>query len=695
MGFIDCIQGHIDGNRISKQKGRELQNQFDALKKQYTDSGQDAGAAAKAANDIIAVEAQKSAQRRQNILTQAQKIAEVMDEFDAMDGPITKKISDFFQRTYYRAQQIEASMLKHLNDVSKHLAPSFFETSRDYAAIKKGIRSILEGNAEGDDVGRAFKQVFDTIHSRYKAAGGIIGKLENYFPQMHSKDLVRQTSADEWVDFISPLLNREKMIDPATSMPFTDARLREVLLESHERIVTNGASDLKKRLKSGEAMTQGRKTDLDERRDVSRFLHFKDADSFFEYNNRFGVGDEGLPGALLGHIRGMSKDLAVMETMGPKSDSMMKRFEDGMRAEGITGVKAGWVKGQYQVVKGFNGGSVENKPWMMILSGVQNWLRSAMLGAASISAISDSAFIAATSKINGLSTTRAMNNYLKLMGGNKNLKDIAKRSGFIADVVNGSVIADARLATTMHEGGKAQGRGANFANAAAKFQNMTGWLAGLTNKFSGLARMTQATQDAIAIEGMATLADNFGRAFGDLDSDLSRNLKQFGISPEDWEIIRKTQALDSGRGAKFFNTDDLRVREDLDPREAAKLANKVDDWIISLRSLASNEGNVRTKAVTSGAFLGNAGRGTGSWNQLLHVQDLPNLSDDEPHDSSLQAWQGAWQVGPHDDDHNRCWCNRWDGHSAQRDQQGKATQRSQCKVCHGRSVSGWWLWFVW
>ena len=66
---------------------------------------------------------------------------------------------------------------------------------------------------------------------------------------------------------------------------------------------------------------------------------------------------------------------------------------------------------------------------------IQNVLRSAMLGSASISALSDSTFIVASARLQGLSGTRAIAKYAKQLNPASSAdREIARRSGYIAEI---------------------------------------------------------------------------------------------------------------------------------------------------------------------------------------------------------------------------------------------------------------------
>jgi hypothetical protein len=604
--FKDCIIGKIQSGEITKEQGEQALKDVDARAKQYFLAGRSEEAAELAAEDFLANQRRMIDERQRNLRQSALKQQEINADFESKlkeSGDDEAKFapkyaSDLYQRAAFRGQAVRAMAYKFMDKVAKHLGGDFFETGRDYRTFEQSVRALLGDSVnspEAKQIADVMKQTFDYLHARYKAAGGIIGKIDNYFPQVHTKEAIRKVSKEEWVNYTFDRLDREAMIDDATGGPFAPEKLKEILAKEYDSIVTGGRSDMLAMSKKGEAPA-GRAADRDQKRNKSRFMVFKDADSFLDYNRKFGVGDEGLVHAYLSSVDSMARDIGVLETMGPRPTAISRFMDFKMKAAGSSPAKRKWTNAEFRVLTSkFEAGDVDAF-WWRAMSGTQNWIRSSMLGSASISALSDTVFIAATAKINGLSPVRAMHNYAKVLApGDREAKQIARRSGFIIESIAGNAFADARFA------GEAGTRG------------FTQWLAGLTNKFSGLGAMTKATQDGIALEGMATIADqlHFGRTFGDLDPDLQKQLKKFGLNESDWQELGKVDLASNGDG-KFLITSDLRVDPKLDAARAKEIADKIDDWVMHLRQSAANEATLATRALTTGAILGDGGPATAS-----------------------------------------------------------------------------------
>lgn len=606
MKFKDCIIGKVTSGEITKEQGEQILKEVDARAKKYFLAGRSEEAAELAAEDFLQNQRRLIDERHRNIRQAALKQQEVQADYEAKlkeSGQdeatfAPKYAADLYQRAVFRGQGVQKMAYKFMDKVAENLKANFFEFSRDYATFEKAVRHLLgevSDDANAKQIADVMKQTFDYLHERYKAAGGIIGKIENYFPQVHKKEAIRKVSKKEWVDYTMARLDRENMIDESTGVGFTPEKLQSILEREYDSIVTAGRSDLLEMSRKGEAPPQTRGGDIDNKRNQSRFMKFKDAQTFLEYNRKFGVGDDGLINAFLGSVDSMARDIGVLETMGPRPTGLARFLDFKVKTSGAPKWKKKWVQAQYRVLTSrWEGGDTDSAVWRLF-SGTQNWLRSAMLGSASVSAISDTAFIATTAKINGLSATRALSKYFQSLGGGAEAKEIARRSGFITEAISGSVLGDARFAGEHWDSG------------------FTGWLAGLTNKLSGLGAMTKATQDAIALEGMATLAETLAKktTWANLDGDLKAGLKKFGLSEKDWGDLLATDLVDAGQG-KFLITSELRVDKKLDAETAKVLADKVDDWLMSLRQSAANEALLSTRAITTGALLGDGGPATAS-----------------------------------------------------------------------------------
>ena len=586
--FDDCIRQHMAEKRLDPKKAEALLEKYNNLKSKY-EKFQGAGAADKAAQDIVQAETDAALQKARNLRQHGIKVRELEIKFAKSKGSIANKVENEYQLASWQGQSVKGTVHSFMDKIADDIGGDFFGFSRNHELIKSSLRSLLGETVDDPNaskIAEVFRKSFDYLHSRYKASGGVIGFQKNYFPQVHRAEAIRTVSKQEWVDYTMPKLDLEKMIDETTGLPFDEVKLRGVLDGVYDDITTGGRSS------SG-----GKRVSFDARKSSSRFLNFKKADDFLEYNSRFGMGDSGLLESFLGYIDSYSRDIGILETLGPKPDKMASLFDSKMVDGKTSKIKRDWMAGQYKVLRGFGGGEVEGT-FSRLFSGVQNWIRASSLGSASISAMSDTAFVSATAKVHGLSSTRVLGKYLKIMTGNKDLNQIARRSGFLAHVINGNVLADTRFAGEVMTG--------KFTRA----------LATATNKLSGLHAMTRATQDAIALEFNGTLAElvSSKTAWAGLSPDFKNALNRVGFNEDDWGHVLKAKTLESPYGGKFLMTNDMRADPDLDIKVSKKVADKLDTLTYALRQEAANEAGLATRAITTGAIFGDGSPGSLSRN---------------------------------------------------------------------------------
>jgi hypothetical protein len=87
---------------------------------------------------------------------------------------------------------------------------------------------------------------------------------------------------------------------------------------------------------------------------------------------------------------------------------------------------------------------------------------------------------------------------------------------------------------------------------------------------------------------------------------LREALDRYGISPEEWNVIRATQVYEPDKGGGFLRPDDLLNRTDLDPKQADALATKLLDMVHSETEYAVPS----TSIVGKEALIGDAKPGT-------------------------------------------------------------------------------------
>lgn len=605
MSFLDCIKGKLEAGEIDKAQSKEITKKFNSLVESLKKSMPEDKAEIEASIAVLEREAEIKAHKRENLVrhaimqekikdiiySNAEKEIGVFSDNIGSDRKIDKATKKLMQSIDTRAETVNKQFISNLNQVAEEFKGDFasmFKTKEGFADI---VRAILEPKSKPKDkavdaAAQAFKQAFELAHKRYIQGGGIIpGKLDSYFPQTHNRELIRKVSFEDWQAELLPKLDRKKMIDWNTGKPFTDDALDAQMRRDFEGIVSNGISTKKQRFDKGEIYRPA--TEISERNAASRFYMFKDADSFLEYNSKFGNGDEGLIDMAFGHLNSLAKDVALLEKLGPKPKAMFKYIDALNEAEGVGGVRRRSTEGMFDILTGRTDSHASDASFFRIMDNVRNVQRSAYLGSATLSALPDTMFLVATSKLNGLPATKSLNNFVGLLNPmNKQHRKTAIDQGYIADLVSSSALSGSRIAGEMDDG------------------KLTRWLAEATIRGSGLSWWTRASSDGITLTATATIGRlvNDNTPWNKLDDTLKNALEAFDITEADWQVVLKSELLDGLNGeTKFLPT---KYIEDLE------VSTKFEDWITHMRQMATNEPLLLTKAITTGAAIGDARKGT-------------------------------------------------------------------------------------
>lgn len=608
MSFNDCIVGHLKTGFIPESRAKEIVQEYESILSRYTDTLGEEGAhqaaeyyakikhnqiTKKIENDIGHIKAQ---QRVTSEINQRRAAIAASKEQAAKGGkwlyghPTARATREYLQKIYNKHNALEEMAARSISDFVEKFRSTHAGLKQDTAGMKEVVRElggVSTGNKEAAIFGKAVREVFDVLHSMYEDAGGILGKVDNYFPQVHTPELVGRATFKEWSDFMLPLLDRERMLDLDTGLPMGDARLLSAMKEAYESIRTNGLIDVAERAADGK-QTFGRGGEVNMRHSSARFFHFKDIDDFLIYNEKFGSGEGGLFGSVMGHISSMTRDIAIMQELGPKPNAVMKNMELKLQGDGAMPLSVNAIKGMYDTLAGRNSYHGELPPVYKAIAGWLNLKRAAYLGSAPISAMSDTFFIGMAAKMNGLSSMNTLGRYLQnLNPADARHRKIARRHLFTASAASGMSLQGARFADDLGRGG------------------ITSFLAGVTNRASGLAAMTDSGRNAIGLELAGVLADV--RETGIIDPALLEASAIYGVTPDDWKIMMAAtpEYMDEVDADFMF------------PESIAKLggdhvetAVRFQEWFTGMSMVALNEPTLLTRAITTGAIAGDARPGT-------------------------------------------------------------------------------------
>lgn len=194
-----------------------------------------------------------------------------------------------------------------------------FENRQGVKDLWKELHGESSGNATARKAAEAWKTVTNELRERFNAAGGDVGKLEDWgMPQHHSQERVGAAGIDKWIADTLPKLARDKYLNIDGSR-MNDEQMHDFLGHAYDSIITDGWNSKEPGNVAGSGMIANRNS-------ASRAIHFKDSDSHAAYNSLY--GEKSLSGILTGHISRLSRDIALAERLGPNAEKTFRYFND-------------------------------------------------------------------------------------------------------------------------------------------------------------------------------------------------------------------------------------------------------------------------------------------------------------------------------------------------------------------------------
>jgi hypothetical protein len=200
-----------------------------------------------------------------------------------------------------------------------------FEDSKGVADLVHELFGESTGNVAAKSAADAWRQVTDGLRERANAAGMDVGKLEDWhYPQNWSQARIASAGADvsgsleKFTGDLLPLLNRDKYLN-ADGTRMSNDQVTGILHKVFDSIITDGRGDME----PGKAPVGG---SLSNRMSQHRALYFKDADSYLTAQGLY--GNRSLWPTLTGHIFSISRDIGLIEALGPNPEETFRYFND-------------------------------------------------------------------------------------------------------------------------------------------------------------------------------------------------------------------------------------------------------------------------------------------------------------------------------------------------------------------------------
>lgn len=431
-------------------------------------------------------------------------------------------------------------------EFDRELYRALYQINRKEELPYNGPKEVLK-------TAKIIKKYFELMRNDYNRVGANIDMLEGYMGrQSHDSDRMAKAKQDAWIDFILPRLDIERT--------FKGEKPRQILEKIYNNLVSGN------HLKTSENVTgfKGGTFNLGKRASQDRVLHFKDADSWYEYNEQFGYGK--LADTIGRQMDVTAQNVGLMSVLGPNPVDNFNRIT-GMIENGLSGVEAakfksdvnGFLKNRLNEIDGTTRIPV-NKILSKVSQNVRGIQATADLGfavGASVTDVSNMMSEASYQGINPFQTVTGMIEGL-LKGRNE-----AERAEIYSAL---GVAFDAQI------GGINRLFSANDAGPGVVSNMMQ-----LFFKYTGLNYWTDIGKSTFTLILSNNAALNKGKKFSELNPDTQRVYGLFGIDSDKWDMFRQTSAKAADG------------REYLLPDKIADLPKKVFEDYLTKRNVKASD----------------------------------------------------------------------------------------------------------
>lgn len=415
----------------------------------------------------------------------------------------------------------------------------------DAELVQKIVRERFN-DSTGDPLAKKISdkmgEVFEGMRERFNRAGGDIGKLDDWgLPQTHSLEKIVLAGKQAWVQKAEGLIDTSKYVHEDGTY-YSQQEIRELLEYSFDTLSSNGANKTEIGRQSF-----GGNSKVTSRHSESRVLHFKDAESWMEYQAEFG----GMPFVDLveAHINGLSKDIAMVENLGSSPRNSMRILMDAAEQKdwqkGVDANDTGKSRKRAQTM--FDEFSGQNTPQSEVLANMGLAYRSmnvaSMLGGTTISSVTDQAMIAKTASIHGIAYRKTFGELIsQLNPKNKEDRQLAHSLGLATEEMLGSIArwSDDGL-TSVH--GKSQ-----------KLARVSSGIASQVMRISGLNALTAASKvgfTKMLMHKYGTLTRS--KAWADLDAMDRELIEKTGLNERAWEVMRLADPVVDRKGNQLMS----------------------------------------------------------------------------------------------------------------------------------------------
>jgi len=418
-------------------------------------------------------------------------------------------------------------------DQTKGKFLGLFQNEAGNLALVRELHGQDSGSATAKAAAKSFKDTAEQLRQRFNRAGGDVGFLDDWsMPRDHSQIKVAKDQA-KWVGDHIQWANRAKYMNE-DGTPMNDAELTDFLNHAWQTLATGGANKLEPGNAAGNGMRANRGSE-------SRQIHYKDAESFIAAQKAY--GERNLLELLIGHIDRASRDIALVEALGPNPSNQMRYFlDEGQKATDTADPKKTkkTARQRRRIESLFEevAGTREPPASAALANGFETYRAlnvASRLGSAVLTSITDQGTLGLTASMNGMPVMKVFANEVRMLNpASAADRRLAQRAGLGLNQLIGSLNrwgADG-LGTTE----EISGRISKFSQTAAS----------KVMQASGLNMLTAGTQRAFGATMMDTLGDMSRRhqTIAAMDPADSKRLLGQGVTETDWAVWRLAQPED-------------------------------------------------------------------------------------------------------------------------------------------------------
>ncbi len=263
------------------------------------------------------------------------------------------------------------------------------DVARELAEIKPGGEPGVSGSPEARKIAAIVDKYRRAAVARQNRAGAWIKPLPGYITrQTHDMNKIRRAGFDAWRDAILPRLDAEATFQGADPEKFLLGAYKGLTTGRHlEAAGADGRTDLFFAFKGP--------GNLAKRASQHRVLHFKDADSWFDYNQDFGT--RSLIEGFIFEADSSARNTALMEAYGTNPEAMRQKLLDRLKdkyrddPKKFDGLNANALTRQFDEVTGLTRIPVSPSS-AHVHQSVRNVTNMAKLGGAFLSSLADLGF---------------------------------------------------------------------------------------------------------------------------------------------------------------------------------------------------------------------------------------------------------------------------------------------------------------